>query len=111
MHLIFIALLLRSLATIFAKQAAITSVGHGLYGMIFNVWLLAELMTLGLQAVAWVLVLRRMALSVAYPILSLCFALNLLAAWWIFGETVLPQHIFGVAIIIGGVLILNPTAR
>lgn len=111
MHLIFIALLLRSLASIFAKQAALTSIGHGLYGMVINVWFLSEIITLGLQALVWMLVLRRMALSVAYPLLSLVFVLNLLAAWWIFGETVLPQHICGVAIIMAGVLILNPTAR
>jgi len=109
MHLIFIALILRSLASVFAKQAALTSIGQGVYGMVVNVWFLAELFTLGIQAIVWVLVLRRIALSVAYPFMSLVFALNLLAAWLIFGEPILPQHIIGITVIIAGVVILNPT--
>lgn len=109
MHLIFIALILRSLASVFAKQVALTSIGQGVYGMVVNVWFLGELFTLGLQAVVWVMVLRRIALSVAYPFMSLVFALNLLAAGLIFGEPILPQHIIGITVIIAGVVILNPT--
>lgn len=111
MHLIFIAVLLRSLASVFAKKAALTSVGLGIYGMVVNIWFVAELITLVVQALVWVMVLRRTALSVAYPVLSLVFALNLLAAWSIFNESILPQHIIGVLIIIVGLVILNPASN
>ncbi len=43
MHLIFIAVILRSLASIFAKQAALTSIGQGIYGMVVNGWFLADI--------------------------------------------------------------------
>ena len=107
-RLIIVVLLLRSLASVFAKQAAITSVGLGLYGIVVNVWLLAELLALGAQALIWVMVIRRVALSHAYPVMSLVFGLNLFAAWLIFNEPVLPQHIIGVLVIIGGVVLLSP---
>ena len=111
MSLIFLTLILRSLAAIFAKQAALTSIGAGLYGMLFNVWLMAELMALFLQAVTWTLVLRRRALGMAYQFMSLVFGINLLAAWLIFDETVLPKHIVGITIIIAGVLTIGSSEQ
>jgi len=108
MYLILIAVLLRSLVSVFAKKAALTSVGLGLYGMVVNIWFIAELVTLAAQALVWIIVLRRTALSVAYPVLSLVIAVNVLSAWLIFNETILLQHILGVVIIIAGIVILNP---
>ena len=108
MLIVFLVLILKSLAAIFAKQAALTSIDKGLYGVVFNVWLMAELMVLFFQAIAWTLVLRHYALSIAYPFMSLVFGINLFAAWLIFDEKVLPNHIFGIAIIIAGILIINP---
>ena len=107
MHLIFISLILRSAAAIFAKQAALTSIGNGLYGIIINIWLIAELIVLFIQALAWSLVLRKVALSIAYPFMSLAFGLNLLAAWLIFDEKVSSNQIIGIVFIIFGVLIMS----
>ena len=108
MYLIFTAVLLRSIASVFAKKTALTSIGLGVHGIIVNIWFLSELVTLVAQSVIWVIVLRRTALSVAYPFLSLVFILNLLAARLIFEEPILPQHVIGVLIIISGILILSP---
>ena len=105
--LISLTLIFRSIAAIFAKQAALTSIGEGLYGILINIWLLGELLALFLQAITWTLVLRRYALSVAYPFMSLFYGINLVSAWLIFHETVLPNHILGIAIIISGVCIMN----
>jgi multidrug transporter EmrE-like cation transporter len=41
--------------------------------------------------------------SVAYPLLSLGYVLNALAAWYLFGEAVTPMRLMGVAVIVLGV--------
>lgn len=105
--LIALAVILRSLAAILAKQAALFSVGGGVTSLVINPWLAAEVVVLGLQAITWSVVLRRAPLTYAYPFLGLAFAINLAAAWLIFDETIRLQHICGVAIIILGVLVMG----
>jgi len=100
-------ILLRSMAAACAKQAALTSVGHGPLAMVFNIWFLAEILALLLQAVTWAFVLRRHALSVAYPFISLVFAVNLAIAWLLFDETIRFQHVLGIAVILVGVVIVS----
>jgi len=54
----------------------------------------------------WILALSRIEVSVAYPMLSLGYAVNAVAAWLIFGEQLTTGRIAGIAIIMLGVLIL-----
>lgn len=51
----------------------------------------------------WILALSRVEVSVAYPMLSIGFALNAALAWWLLGEAVTPARMLGIAIIIVGV--------
>jgi multidrug transporter EmrE-like cation transporter len=44
--------------------------------------------------------------SVAYPMVSLGFALNALLAWWLLGEAVTPMRMAGIGIIIVGVALV-----
>jgi len=108
--MILLTIALRSMAAACAKQAALTSVGHGLLAMVVNVWFVAEIFALFLQAVTWAFVLRRHALSVAYPFISLVFAINVAIAWLVFGETIRFQHILGIAVILVGVAIVSRSA-
>jgi undecaprenyl phosphate-alpha-L-ara4N flippase subunit ArnE len=110
MSMIALTILLRSLAAACAKQAALSSAGHGLFAMIANGWLVAEVAALGLQAITWAFVLRRHALSVAYPFISLVFAVNVAMAHFIFHETIRPQHLLGITIILIGVAIVAAPA-
>ncbi len=105
--MIFLTIMLRSMAAACAKQAALTSIGHGLLAMVVNVWFLAEIFALFLQAITWAFVLRRHALSVAYPFISLVFAVNVAIACLLFGEAIRFQHILGIAIILVGVVIVS----
>jgi undecaprenyl phosphate-alpha-L-ara4N flippase subunit ArnE len=70
--------------------------------------LAALLMILGL--LAWLGVLRRLPISLAYPMLSFNFVLIVLAARLIFHERVPLRHWCGVAAIICGVILLGVTA-
>ncbi len=104
--LILLAVVFRSLAAIFAKNAALTSTGQGLTGLLFNIWLLAELVVLGCQAVTWSVVLRHFSLPFAYPFMSLVFVVNLFSARFLFQETVTIQHMVGVAVIMAGIVVI-----
>ena len=59
-----------------------------------------------LSLVAWVLALSRTPVSVAYPMVSLGFALNALLAWWLLGEALNAQRIAGIAVIMLGVVLV-----
>ena len=53
--------------------------------------------------VVWILGLSRVPVSVAYPMLSLGYVVNALAAWWLFGESITAQKIAGIGFILIGV--------
>jgi len=53
--------------------------------------------------VIWIMALSRVEVSVAYPMLSIGFALNAALAWWLLGEAVTPARMLGIAVIIVGV--------
>ena len=56
--------------------------------------------------VAWILALSRTEVSVAYPMVSLGFALNAVLAWWLLGEAVTPARMLGIGVIIVGVFLV-----
>ncbi|MGH8704720.1 MAG: SMR family transporter [Burkholderiales bacterium] len=56
--------------------------------------------------VIWIMALSRTEVSVAYPMLSIGFALNAVLAWWLLGEAVTPMRMLGIGVIIVGVYIL-----
>ena len=47
--------------------------------------------------------LSRVQVSVAYPLLSVGYVVNAIAAWYLFGEAVTPMRLTGIAVIIVGV--------
>ena len=51
----------------------------------------------------WIMALSRVEVSVAYPMLSIGFALNAVLAWWLLGESVTPTRMLGIGIIVLGV--------
>ena len=70
-------------------------------------WLFLACLLLGLGLLAWLGVLRRLPVSLAYPMLSLNFVLIVLAARFIFNEQTPRRHWYGVAAIAFGVLLLG----
>ncbi len=50
----------------------------------------------------WILALTRVPVSVAYPMLSVGYVVNALAAWALFAEQVTPQRLAGIGVIIAG---------
>ena len=71
--------------------------------LVFNVPIIAGLGCYVLSVVVWILALARVEVSVAYPMLSLGYVVNALAAWWLFNESLSGARIAGIGIILVGV--------
>jgi len=56
--------------------------------------------------VIWIMALSRVEVSVAYPMLSMGYVVNAIAAWYLFGESVTLTRLAGIGIIILGVYIV-----
>jgi multidrug transporter EmrE-like cation transporter len=59
------------------------------------------------SVVVWVMALSRVEVSVAYPLLSVGYVVNALAAWYLFGEAVTPMRLMGIGVIIVGVCLVT----
>ena len=58
------------------------------------------------SVVVWIMALSRVEVSIAYPMLSVGYVVNALAAWYLFGEAVSATRLVGIGIIILGVYIV-----
>src|SRR5439155_12542466 len=56
--------------------------------------------------VVWILGLSRVEVSIAYPMLSIGYVLNAVAAWYLFGESLTAQKLIGIAFIVTGVFLV-----
>ncbi len=54
----------------------------------------------------WIIALSRVEVSLAYPMLSLGYVVNALAAWWLFGEMLGPMRCAGIGLILLGVFVM-----
>ncbi|HEV7576822.1 MAG TPA: SMR family transporter [Caldimonas sp.] len=54
----------------------------------------------------WLVALSRVEVSIAYPLLSLGYVVNAIAAWHLFGESLGPARWAGIALILLGVFVV-----
>ena len=59
------------------------------------------------SVVVWILALSRVEVSIAYPMLSIGYLVNAVAAYFLFGESVTPMRVAGIGVIIVGVYIVS----
>lgn len=62
-----------------------------------------------ISVVVWIMALSRVEVSLAYPMLSIGYVVNALAAWWLFGEALTLERLVGIGVIIFGVFLLART--
>ena len=72
----------------------------------FEPHIAAGLVCYGVSLVVWIMGLSRVEVSIAYPMLSIGYLVNALAAWYLFGEAVTLTRLAGIGIIIVGVYIV-----
>lgn len=73
-------------------------------------WPWLALLALGLGLLCWLLLLQRVEVGSAYPMLALNFVLVTLAARFVFDEPVDRRHLAGLLLIVAGVALLGRSA-
>ena len=59
-----------------------------------------------ISVVVWIMALSRVEVSIAYPLLSIGYVVNAIAAWYLFGEAVTAMRLAGIGFIIVGVCLV-----
>lgn len=63
-----------------------------------------------ISVVVWLLVLSRVQVSYAYPMLSIGYVVNAVAAYYFFGESLSVIRVTGIFVIIAGVYLISRTS-
>ncbi|HET6263974.1 MAG TPA: SMR family transporter [Usitatibacter sp.] len=74
--------------------------------LIANPPILAGLGCYVASVVIWIMALSRVPVSVAYPMLSVGYIVNAVAAWMLFGESLGAQKLVGIGFIVVGVYLV-----
>jgi multidrug transporter EmrE-like cation transporter len=69
-------------------------------------YILGGLMCYAISVVVWIIALSRVEVSIAYPMLSIGYVVNAIAAYLLFGEAVGVQRLVGIGIIVVGVYVV-----
>jgi len=85
-----------------APSTLISTLSH----LATNLPIIAGLCLYGLSVITWIAGLSRVDVSIAYPLLSLGYVVNAIAAYFLFGEALTPQRLIAIGIILLGVYIL-----
>jgi multidrug transporter EmrE-like cation transporter len=78
--------------------------------MLSSMPIIAGLACYVLSVVVWILALARVEVSVAYPMLSIGYVVNAVAAWWLFGENLSGARLAGIGVILVGVWLVARTS-
>jgi multidrug transporter EmrE-like cation transporter len=74
--------------------------------LVFDPYILGGVGCYAVSLIVWIMGLSRVEVSVAYPMLSLGYAINAVAAWYLFGESLTTLRIAGIGLIILGVVVV-----
>ncbi len=83
-------------------QSLLSSAGN----LATNLWLWTGLICYAISVVVWILALSRVDVSIAYPMLSIGYIVNAVAASQLFNEPLGIGKVIGIGVIILGVYIL-----
>lgn len=101
--LIAVVVAIYSLSGLFTKLAS----SYDFLTTGYSLCLSGVICILGLYAILWQLVLKRIPLNQAYPFRSLSVVFGLAIAYFAFQETVTRQNLLGCAIVLLGLLIIT----
>ena len=103
------ALIIQSVVIIytFAGVCGKMASGYNMLSLPFLLWFGGEIFILGVYAILWQQIIKRVDLSVAYTNRSLAIIWSMLWAYLLFSETIGIKNIIGVAVIVLGTLIVN----
>jgi multidrug transporter EmrE-like cation transporter len=106
---ILLSVFLSSVGQIVLKYGAVKteSANHSLLISLINPTNIIGLALYGLSAVVWMLVLKRVELSYAYPMVSLGYVLVFIASYYLFGESLNFNRIIGLVLIMAGIFFVS----
>jgi drug/metabolite transporter (DMT)-like permease len=79
------------------------------WAMLSDPWIWSVLLSTALGSISWMLALRRLELSVAFPAIAIVFVLIGFGAHFILGESLSAARVAGLALIIAGVSVVALT--
>ena len=71
-----------------------------------NPFIVGGLGCYAVSVLVWIMALSRVEVSLAYPMLSIGYVVNAVAAWYLFGEALTAQRMIGIGTIIVGVFLV-----
>lgn len=92
-------------SSVLGKLAAVSAEGENGWGFLFLYG--AEIGVLGIYAVLWQQVIRRVELSVAYANRAVALLWSFLWAVFLFGEKITPAQLLGIALVMIGTAVIN----
>ena len=98
-----VTVVLFSLVSVLSKLAS----GQAFFSARFLLFFGAEFLLLAVYAILWQQVIKRFPISVAYANKAMVLLWGLLWGVLFFREKVTPQKILGIALVIGGVFLIN----
>lgn len=69
--------------------------------------IIVALFCYAVSVVVWILALSRVPVSIAFPMLSMAYVVNAIAAWYLLGEDFSATKLAGMGVIIVGVIIIS----
>jgi len=82
-----------------------------LLGLFRTPWVILGFVCYGVSAVLWLDVLSKLDFSMAFPMVSLTYVFSLVIGRFVFHETISPQRIVGVLLILGGLFFVVRSGR
>jgi drug/metabolite transporter (DMT)-like permease len=114
--LIFTGVMLNAAAQILMK-AGTNAIGHFEFSVenilpiglkLATEWhIIVALCCYALSVVIWILALSRVPVSIAFPMLSMAYVVNAIAAYYLLGEPFSSTKLVGMGIIILGVIVIS----
>ena len=114
--LIFVGVMLNAAAQILMKTGT-NAVGYFEFSIenmlpiglkLATEWhIVGALFCYALSVVIWILALSRVPVSIAFPMLSMAYVVNAVAAWYLLDEAFNPTKMVGIGVIILGVVIIS----
>lgn len=114
--LILSGVLLNAIAQLLLK-AGTNAVGHFAFQaenvvpiglkLAFQPYILGGVACYVISLVVWIMALSRVPVSIAYPMLSIGYAINAVIAYHWFGEPLSAQKLLGIGLIIIGVVLVT----
>lgn len=116
MLIIVISVLLNAFAQLFIRKGMlligsltlnIQNIVSLCFKVLTNIFLLSGMTCYAISILLWMVVLSRVNVSVAYPLLSIGYIVTAIMAYFLFGETLTLQKVAGIIVICIGVWLLT----